>query len=489
LTARARAAAFGLALFALAVVVHANALGARFTFDDFGLVVNNPAVPDGTSLSAVLTLPSATGGAYRPLTILSYRLDRLAGEGPAIAHAMNVVLHATTTVLVFALASRVLRTVAGGVVAAAIFAVHPVHTEAVTSVAGRAEVLAALFVLATLLASLAAERTGAAHPFRWRVASLAAFACALLAKENAAAAVGLVALLHRRRGGSRRVRHIAALLVPYVAMAGVFVLIRRQIVGGLTTGAPPPFLDNPLAYADAATRIRTALVVLAQYGSTLAVPLRLSADESFDQVPAATSVLDVRFVGALAALGGVTLVLAAWRRRAPALAFAGLFAAVAIALTANVAFPIGTIKAERLLYLPSVGWCLACGWLLRRWPRGGVQAAAGAALVLALGMRTWVRNWDWHDEFTLFTATAIASPNSARAQENAGAVYGQGGRLDEAIAHYRRALAIDPGSRSAALGLAVASELAGRPDDAARWRAHAATLPAARDDLVHALAR
>jgi hypothetical protein len=472
----------------LAVLAHLNALSAGFTFDDWGLVIDNPAVPDGASLATVFASPAATGGAYRPLTIASYRLNPFAGRGPATFHAVNVALHAAAAVLVLALAARLLRSVAAGAAAAALFAVHPVHTEAVTSIAGRAEVLAALGVLLALVFSVRAERADTRHPLAWRVASVISFAGGVFAKENAVTGIALVALVHLRRGGTRSFPRLATLLLPYLAVAAGYVIVRRHVLGAVTIAGLPPFLDNPLAHVDAATRIRTAIVVLGEYLSVLAVPLRLSADESFDQVPAATSMLDPRLVGTLAALALVVVGSVATRRRAPALALGALFAACAMAITANLAFPIGTMKAERLLYLPSVGWCLAAGWLLRRWPRGGGPALALAVLVLALGARTWARNRDWHDDLALFTATAAASPNSARAQQNAGAVCGQAGRLDEAIFHYRRALAIYPSYQSAAAGLALAYTQKGMPEEADRWRAEAAAMPSDDDDLGHALA-
>src|SRR5207247_1880432 len=149
-----------------------------------------------------------------------------------------------------------------------------------------------------------------------------------------------------------------------------------------------------------------------------------------NQVPVATSSLDPRFLlaASLLAIGAVALLRA--RRRVPIVVLGLLLAGSTLALTANVFVTIGTIKAERLLYLPSFGWCLAVGCLAERFvaPDRRRMIVVALALVL-LGGRTWARNRDWHDEFTLFTATARASPDSARAQSNAAAVYGQRGDL------------------------------------------------------------
>jgi len=162
----------------------------------------------------------------------------------------------------------------------------------------------------------------------------------------------------------------------------------------------------------------------------------------------------------------------------PVLPFAALFFVCAIALTSNVPFPIGTIKAERMLYLPSFSWCLACGWLLRRWTGRvlGTRALVVALLLLGIAARTWVRNADWRDSYTLFTKTVATSPGSARAHANAAAVHGAAGDLDFASDHFRAALEIYPEFGPALVGLAQVSELRGARQDAIHWYSEAIRL-------------
>ena len=109
------------------------------------------------------------------------------------------------------------------------------------------------------------------------------------------------------------------------------------------------------------------------------------------------------------------------------------------------AFPIGTIKGERLLYLPSVGWCLLLGYLVAAVPPRHARAAVMAvtALIVLFGARTWTRNGDWTNDATLFAATVATSPSSAKANHNSAVILQRAGRLDDAMLHYRRALEID----------------------------------------------
>src|SRR5437868_432836 len=156
---RRRVVLFAVLIAALAVLPYVNALRNEFVLDDIAIVVENPLIRDVSNIGQIFTTNYwRTGGVdgsiidsglYRPLTVFSYAVDySLWKLNPAGYHLVNVALHAITSVLVFFLALDVLASPMAATVAAAIFAVHPIHTEAVTSIVGRAELLAALFFIA-----------------------------------------------------------------------------------------------------------------------------------------------------------------------------------------------------------------------------------------------------------------------------------------------------------------------------------------------------
>lgn len=461
---------------AAAALPYLNALTASFTFDDFGLVLQNPKATPGMSPLAWFVRESTTGSLYRPLTMVTFALTERMAPAPWAFHAGNVVLHVLATLAAFDLARLLLRSTPAAAATALVFAVHPVHTEAVTSVAGRSEILAGLFVMLALSGSIRAQRASAGGA-GWTVSSVAAFALGFLSKESAFSLLPLLVLVTLWIGPPRAGRVLRA-LVPYLVVGAACLALRHAVVGSFTLAEPPPFIDNPLAHTGGFSRIATAVVVLLEYVSVLAVPLRLSADESFNQVRVVVSALDVRLLAAVGLFATVGAALVVERRRVPVLGLAALFFAAAMTVTANVVFPIGTVKAERLLYLPSFGWCLACGWLLRRWTGRtvGPRLAAAALALLLLAGRTWARNEDWRDDYTLFTRTAQTSPNSARAHGNAGALYGQKGELAPAAEHFRAALAIDPTFAPAAMGLAQVHDMRGERDEAIRWYREAVRL-------------
>ncbi|MGH7893863.1 MAG: tetratricopeptide repeat protein, partial [Candidatus Binatia bacterium] len=384
-----------------------------------------------------------------------------------------VVLHAAASAAVLDLALLLVGATDVALVVALLFAVHPVHTEAVANIAGRPELLAALFGLVALSAFLRARREGATPG--WDVVACGALAAGLFSKESAFTVLPLLALLYAWTRPGRPRWHA---LVPYAAVGFAYVAVRRVVIGSLVLAAPPPLLDNPLAHLSTLDRLRTAAVVLRDYVAVLALPIRLSADDGFNQVPAVTSWGDARFLVSIALLAAVAgAVWLAGRRRAGIVVVGAAFGVLALSLTANVLFPIGTNRAERLLYLPSFGWCLALGWLGATWARGSRgRIGVVAVVLLLLAGRAWARNEDWRSNQAFFAATVAASPNGAKANKNAGSIYAMTGDWEAAQYHYERALEIDPWYALAALGLGGVRAARGAVGEARTWYARAATL-------------
>lgn len=465
---RARWALVTLAL--LATVPYLNGLGGDFVFDDVGVIRDNPVIQRDPAWR-VFTTVYQPGALYRPLTMLSYLANARLDRGPLGFHAVNVALHVAAALAFYALALQLLGAPRAAWIAAALFAVHPIHTEAVTGIVGRAELLAALFTLAALLALAQALRgTGSARR-SWLALSLAAFAAGLLCKESAFTTIGLVLVVHWRLAPAAGLRRRAIMLAPYVLVGLAYLGLRLLAVGSLGLPTPPGALDNPLAHVDTATRLRTATLVLWDYLAMLVAPVRLSADYSFNQVPLALTWLEPRFWIAAGLLGSLATVALGLFRRRPEVTVAAALFAIPLALTANLLFPIGTIKAERLLYLPSAGACLAAGWLLA-WlsdSRARTAATVVVSLLALLAARTWVRNADWHDEQTLYAAAVRIAPESAKAHHNLAVALQRAGDYDDAIAHYHRALTIYPDYAAAAFGIGHIATLRGNDDEAAHW--------------------
>lgn len=465
-----------------AVLVHARALGNGFALDDVILVENNPAIASLTQLPKLFFSPywNAPGehyGLYRPLTIASLAIDRaLFGAGPFGFHLTNVLLHAAVAALAWLALKRAGTHYGTAFLGAGLFAVLPIHTEAVANIAGRAELLAALGVLAAWLAHRRAGDGGPAAA-RWEIGAALFYLGAILSKESAILAPVLFLAddtLRDPPASPRKGRMLAAYALAVAAM----LVLRTAALGAHQSAEGAIALDNPAAVAGTWPRVATALWVQLKYAVLCVAPLHLVSDYSFDAIPVARSIADPRVLGGAAFVAGLgALVLWGWGRSRPT-ALAVVIWAVFALPSSNILFPTGTIMAERLAYLPSLGVCLALGHIgaafaAREGRAGAMRArkaaviALGCAAVLAYSARTYARIPDWKDNFSLAMADVATMPRSAKLQAGAGMFLADAGRAQEAEAHLRRAIEIYPDYAQMHYNLAVLLVRRGARDEAA----------------------
>jgi tetratricopeptide (TPR) repeat protein len=488
-----RLALFGCPL--LALVLYLPTLRCDFVFDDRGVILMNPLMHDLKDVPRLLASPywNSPGHRrelYRPLTSASFALDgAISGMRPSWFHGVNAVLHALATLLVTVLALEMSggRPVAAAS-AGALFAVHPIHVEAVAGIVGRSEILAALFVLMALLCHRRAIQAARGRVGLWAGAAWLAALCGMFAKESAIVLPALCLLseaVPAAPGSARRPK--AVLYAGYAMCAALYLAARWSVLGGLGAGLPIPFVDNPAAAAGAVDGRLTGLGTLIRYGSLLLWPRHLSADYSYDQIPVVHSVLDPLAVGglvlAIAVIGGGAWLL----RRAPFAGFALLFMAVSASLTTNIVLFIGTLLAERLMYLPSVGLCLLAGWWIGRSKARGAMLLAGTVVALAVALsfgRSYARIPDWADDFSLYRSASNVSPRSARIRFNLGNAYLKASRNREAEDNFRAALAIYPEFQDARVNLGMALVQQGRAQEALGFLEAAAAREVGNADLA-----
>ena len=338
----------------------------------------------------------------------------------------------------------------------------------------------------------------------YRAGTLACFAGALLSKESAFTLLLVLpvmdALCPANDVDGKPVEPRSRIVTDYLPLVGVaiaYLLVRRAVLGSITIseGAIAP-LDNPLVPitttpfgerlgATAAQAFMTAFAVVAEYARLLAWPARLSPDYSYDQIPLVTSALDGRFlVGAALVAACIAGVVVLWRRNRVA-AFGLAFLALTFSIVSNFIITIGTICAERLMYLPSAGALVAAAVGVERLAdsapaRRRLVAGATTILIVLGAVRTLTRNRDWNNEVTLWSAAVKAAPRSARVQSEYGRILmaqaenaAEAGRTadseplySEARSHFEAALKIYPSYSPAIEGLAMIHSLHGRFDEA-----------------------
>lgn len=398
------------------------------------------------------------GGYYRPLTALTFRPDL----PPSVQHLINGLLHGAVAALAFEVLSLLL---GGGFVpfaAAALFAVHPVHVDAVDPITGRGDLLAALFLLLAWWAFDAVERRGA-----WcAVLCALSFGAALLSKESAAVLpllllAGEWIVRPRRVGQAGRMR--------WIAVAGVllaYVILRMLVLGGLMEPGLPDPLDNPLVRAPVAERLVRAPVAWFETLRLLVWPASMSPDYSGASL-ALGSGLELRPAAGWAA---ALLAAAAWlftvrRRGAPFLGLTVLLAG--LAPLANLLFPAPLLIAARVLYLPSLGMTLLVAAGLAALPR-----RIGLALLLALAAAwTWL-SLDLHphyaDDLAVWSRAVDRLPGNGKAWYNLGNARMRRGDTAGALEAWERGTEVQPDLALAWSNLGLGRARAGDEEGARR---------------------
>jgi len=468
-------------LLLVTALVYAPAMRGGFVYDDHRLVERNPLVVEGSAADAFTTDLSGGGGwqIYRPLVALSFQLDHaLFGLRPLGFHLVNLLWHLVAVLALAALVRSLVATLGppGGdgslaaLLAAGLFALHPVQSEAVIWISRRADVMGGALALAALLAFT-----------RWRghgrpvdaIAGILLVGLALLAKEIAVAVPFLVVLLlllpARARDGAPALRSritVSALavlwLAPYVAT--------RIALFGTATGQPTGVIQNLVVGLDGPERAATVLALVGRYAALVVAPRELAADYSWRSIPPASGILDPWTLAGIATLllvGAMALV--TWRRRPEVTVATGLLVATTVPIS-NAVVEIGTAFAERLLYLPVAGIAIAAGIggaaLARRRPRWGTPALV--VLLLALGARTAMRGPDWRDDRSLFASVLTVNPENVVALTYVAIAEADAGRVDAARARYRTALEVEPDYHLARVNLAEIHLREGDADEAAR---------------------
>jgi protein O-mannosyl-transferase len=451
---RLRRGAASLAVFLLACAVYVQTVDYGFTGDDVAIIRDRPLFHSLHDWWAILTASWWPNALYRPVTALSLAANWVAADGhPGPFHLVNLLLHGVATVLVYRLALALFEASGPALVAALLFAVHPVHVEAVTNLVGRAEVLCAIFAItAVLLYRLDGRLADAGDTRSWRryastFGTLAATALALGAKESGFALPGLFLVMDWYDGQAngrpitQAIRRHGVLYLGVIVLTLGWLVLRARIVQDLTG------LEAAAGLEDQGLVGRTIIMlpIVLQYGRLFLFPARLSVEYSPNFIVPTTD-LTLRGV-----LGGAVVVAAAvlaWRarRRAPLVTFGLGWMAATILIVANVLVPTGILLAERTLYLASVGVVLLLAWCWRAlWARAPRTANACVAVAVAAGaLRTVTRNPIWRNDATYFPAMIRDAPRSFAADWAAAELARQRGDDRESERALRRALATYP---------------------------------------------
>lgn len=447
-----------------AIVCDLNSWRHQFVMDDLARILGNPLVkslrhiPD-IFISPYSILHGMPSSLYRPLTTLSFALNySIGGTNPDAYHLVNRLMHVLICLGIYGALRRLVSNPTVAVISALLFAVHPIQTEAITYISGRSDALAMAFFIFGWLFFIRLRTSDSSQTLKNYRLSILFYFFALLSKESAIVWLGVVLLTELVFFSknqfpsffSKRREDFLKIYAGYVGITLVYLAMRFAVLKGASKVAVT-FLDNPLAHVSAPVRVLTALKILFQSVGLLLWPIKLSADYSYNQIPLISHWNNLGGFVVLALSGAMILLLAWTYRRAPEIFFGLGFFLITYSIVGNLLLPIGTIRADRLLYMPSLGIFFLAGIALAGAEAHMTQtrlrkalAVAVSVILVLLSARTILRNRDWSDEFTLYFQTVRTAPQSAKAQNDLGAQYFARNDFEKAREHYRIAESIKP---------------------------------------------
>ena len=460
-------------IIALALLCYANTLTLHYALDDRMVILESKYTLRGgwESVKAIFTEDTfsgyfgaensiVAGGRYRPMSQLTFMIEtQLFGKNiqerigdledyynlhnaeheqyfyetplPFVNHLMNLLYFILLCLLLYEVLSKIFPQHEGSkwfqsltFIAMVLFTVHPIHTEVVANVKGRDEIFAMLGSVIALWCSLKYVDT---RKWYWLVISLLAFTFGIFSKENTITFLAVVPLaLYYYQNENKHTADYFITLIPLLLGSIFFIWARYKVLGSMM---PPDttsnILNNPYVHSTRAQQIATVLITWGIYLKLLFFPHPLTHDYYPHQIAItdfSNPLVWVILIGCIA-----LVVYGIWNLKKKSVpAFGILYFIITFSIVSNLLFNLGTFMNERFLFMPSIGFTLLVGWWLYRLSMASAPALqktavwVTSAICLLFGIKTFVRNFTWMDDFTLFLTDVKTSDNSIKCNISAG---------------------------------------------------------------------
>jgi tetratricopeptide (TPR) repeat protein len=432
----------------LVAVCYANSIPNAFILDDVLIVAANERIRHIDPFH--LLIQSYWGdlthaGIYRPLTIFTFSLEYPIWHVWAPGFRLvNLMIHTLNGWLVFLLVNGLLESPLAALGSAAVYVIHPMQTEAVVSIVGRSELLAAAFFFTAWLA-FRKGRTG------W---SALAYVLAALSKESAITFPAIAMLdMALHEGGVKKVIAAWKRFAVLAAAGAGYLALRFYALGGLGIPTSGQYLDGKFTLSQ---RWITSGRVFLQYLRLLFMPVQIPSDYDFNSIPVAGFRDWDAWLGLVLVAGLIVLALRLAKTK-PAVSLGILFFFITLLPVSNWIMPIALLMAERFLYTPAFGFALLAGIGWASIPRAEVRYIAatgivGIAVILCIG-----HNYVWRNTLTFHENAVRLVPQNARARLGYGFALMRVDKAAEAKEQFEAGLKIKPGSAPLLAGLASAT--------------------------------
>jgi Flp pilus assembly protein TadD len=462
---------FTVILFVISTLLYANTLTHGFVLDDEAVIVKNKFVQKGwAGIPEIFTTFYWQGywdlnsGLYRPLSLVMFAIEwAISPDNPLIHHLIQVMLYGGCIVVFYCFLLKLLKEYSPVLtfIIALLFAVHPVHTEVVANIKSRDELLC-FFFLALLANSLITHQKAT-------ISGLIFFQLALLSKEAAIMYIPILAIMLVQFRGVNWGK-LVKILAPYIAVLIVWLGWRWYILSKAPVRVHYTYADNSiLACGGKIEQLMTAISIIGRYMVKIILPIQLSYDYSYNEIPCADATSGY-FLFAAISIATLIFVAVKYFKTNPVISFGILFFFITMALTSNLFYTIGTTMGERLMFTPIAGAILAIVFCVS----GKVKHAKGLiispiviniSLVVAgiFSLMTVNRNKAWASNLTLFETDIIHAPGSARVHYNYGSALlnlplqpDYSTQYADALEQLEQAYAIDPKDYNTKVNLGVA---------------------------------
>ena len=446
-------------IFVFVLVIYGATLKNGYSMDDEYVVYKNELVQKGIKgIPEIFTTRYSTADekeyGYRPIVKATYAIEyQLFGEKPGISHFINLLIYAATGFLLFVILRRSMISYHWSfpLLITVLFLAHPLHTEVVSSLKNRDELLSFLFALMALFFAFCYAENKSIKQLLF-ICSL--MFVSMLCKPSALTFIALVplSLFYFTKAKVRELIIVSVTLIVGLALAWLFT---RAMVGAGGGGREHLFFENPL-YADGSFLLRTKATVVSLYFyvKMLFVPHPLVAYYGYNQVsfddwmdPLVIAVCVITLAAGFYALYRI--------RKKEVWTFGVLFTLIALSMYLNLVIPAVGVVAERFAYVASLGFCIVLAWAIWKYAGAALDRSilkqlnfkwiAPALILVLFGIKVMGRVPDWKDHYTLLSTDVKYAPRSAKLHGMLATQCAFKGRMDEAKRHYEATLEIYPG--------------------------------------------
>ncbi len=430
-----------------------NTLEHDYSVDDLIVITDNMYTQQGVKgIKDILTHDTflgffkieknlVAGGRYRPLSLVTFALEKeYFGDDPHTSHFINVLLYALCGIFIYLLLKQLLNSADEKflklqllpLITTLLFIAHPIHTEAVSNIKGRDEIMSMLLCCMGSWLMLQYMDTG--KPISKMILAFVCFFLGMLSKENAVTfflVMPLMWWLFRKT----EMKSFVHLMIPLAAATVIFLVLRQSFTHTSINKEVNEIMNNPFFGMTVSQEFATIIFTFGKYLWLMLVPIKLTSDYYPFEITAQSFSSIYVMITLLITISAIVIAVIQYKKQ-PIISFSILFFGLTFSVVSNLVFPVGTFMSERFLFMPSLGFCLLLGYgiihfsdfLWRKENRisnnpfhlAQFSLAFFSILMLTYSGRTIARNPAWKDNFTLFMTDIHNSPNSAKMNNAAG---------------------------------------------------------------------